>query len=78
MEFPIGDTYVHEYQLRKSGTKSKTLEVSVPKDFVRGVALRAGIPFEEFIKKCKVTVFYGGGNELLYQFLAADDVLTVE
>lgn len=68
IEFSIGDTYIHEYQLRRASPRSNTVEVSVPRDFVRRLARQAGLSYEDFIKQCKVVVFYGGGNELLYRF----------
>jgi len=66
--FPIEDTFVHEYQLRKATSRKDTVEVSVPRDFVRRLAKRAELSYDEYIKGCRVTVYYGGGNDLLYHF----------
>lgn len=70
IEFSIEKALIRTYQLRKSISKegSKSVEVTVPRDFVRSLAWRAGLTYNEFVERCKVTVFYAGGDELLYKF----------
>ena len=70
IEFSIEKALIKTYQLRKSlsGSRSRAIEVSVPRDFIRGLAWRSGLTYEEFVEQCKVTVFYAGGDELVYKF----------
>ena len=70
IEFSIEKAIIKTYQLRKalSGDRSRAIEVSVPRDFIRSLAWRLGLTYDEFVKQCKVTVFYAGGNELVYKF----------
>lgn len=73
IEFPIGDTFIQEYQLRRAGSKSRTVEVSVPGGFIKRLARESNLSWEEFIKRCRVVVYYGGGDELLYKFESRGD-----
>ena len=75
IEFPIGDAYLHEYRLRQAGSKDMALEVTVPRDFIRRLLRESGLPYNEFLKRCKVVVYYCGGDELLYQFEIEDEDL---
>ena len=68
IEFPIGNALIKEYQLRQAGSKRMALEVSVPRDFARRLLREFGVTYEELLERCKVTVYYCGGDELLYQF----------
>jgi hypothetical protein len=73
IEFPIEDTFVHEYRLRQSGTKDLATEVTIPRDFIRKLFRESKLPYNEFLQKCKVAVYYGGGSELLLKFEIPQD-----
>ena len=70
IEFSIEKAIIRTYQLRKalSGGRSRAIEVSVPRDFIRSLAWRLGLTYDEFVEQCRVTVFYAGGDELVYKF----------
>jgi len=68
MSFPIEDALMKTYKLRSAVPTRKAVEVSVPRDFIRAIARRNALSYEEFVERCKVTVYYGGGDSLLYQF----------
>ena len=68
IEFPIEDSLIKKYKLRRAFPASNTVEVSVPRDFIRKLARKAGISYGEFIEQYRAVVYYGGGDELLYRF----------
>ena len=70
IEFPIEEAEITTYQLRKalSGGRSRAVEITVPRDFIRALAWRSGLSYEDFVSQCKATAFYVSENELLYRF----------
>ncbi|GAI60226.1 unnamed protein product, partial [marine sediment metagenome] len=74
IEFPIEEAEINTYQLRKalSGGRSRAIEVTVPRDFIRALAWKSGLSYEDFVSQCKATAFYVSEDELLYRFKRAD------
>ena len=70
IEFPIEEAEITTYRLRKalSGGRSRAVEITVPRDFIRALAWRSGLSYEDFVSQCKATAFYVSENELLYRF----------
>ena len=73
VEFPIEEAFLKVYRLRRARAGANTVEVSVPRDFVRKMARNQGLPYWEFVKQCRAVVYYGLGNELLYRFERVTD-----
>ena len=72
IEFPIEEAYLKTYKLHFARSGARTVEVSVPRDFIRRMARNAGITVEEFIKQYRVLAYFGAGDELLYRFERVD------
>ena len=68
IEFPIEEAFIRVYKLRFSRSGAKTVEVSIPRDFIRRMARNAGVTMEEFIEQYRALAYFGAGDELLYRF----------
>ena len=68
IEFPIEEAYLKTYKLHFARSGAKTVEVSVPRDFIRRMARNAGITMEELVESYKVLTYFGAGDELLLRF----------
>jgi len=72
IEFPIEEAYLKTYKLHFARPSAKTVEVSVPRDFIRRMARNAGMTVEEFMEQYRALAYFGAGDELLYRFERAD------
>lgn len=68
IEFPIEEAYLKTYKMHFARSGAKTVEVTVPRDFVRRLARNVGITMEEAVEQYKVLAYFGAGDELLYRF----------
>lgn len=68
IEFPIEEAFIRTYKLRFARRGAETVEVSVPRDFVRRMARQAGMTMREYVDQCQAVVYFGMGDELLYRF----------
>ena len=68
IEFPIEEAFIRAYKLRFARKGAETVEVSVPRDFVRRMARQAGMTMREYVNQCQAVVYFGMGDELLYRF----------
>ena len=68
IEFPIENAYTRTYKLRAARKTTNTVEVSVPRDFVRRLAWRANLTVKELTVQYRAVAYFGGGDELLYRF----------
>ena len=68
IEFPIEEAFLKTYKLHYAGTTTRTVEVSVPRDFLRRMARNAGVTLEEFMDQYRALAYFGAGDELLYRF----------
>jgi len=68
IEFPIEEAFIRTYRLRFARRGADTVEVSVPRDFVRRMARQAGMTMREYVKQCRAVAYFGMGDELLYRF----------
>ena len=68
IEFPIEEAYLKTYKLHFARPGADTVEVSVPRDFIRRMARQSGMTMREYVKQCQATVYFGMGDELLYRF----------
>ena len=68
IEFPIEEAFIRTYKLRRARPGADTVEVSVPRDFVRKLARKSGLLYSDCIKQYQAVVYYGLGDELLYRF----------
>lgn len=73
IEFPIEEAFIRRYKLRWASPKSNSVEVSVPRDFIRRLARKNGLSYREFVDQFRVIVYFGGTDELLYRFERAGD-----
>ena len=67
-EFPIEEAFIRTYKLRFARRGAETVEVSVPRDFVRRMARQAGMTMREYVNQYQAVVYFGMGDELLYRF----------
>jgi len=72
IEFPIEEAFLKTYKLRFARRGADTVEVSVPRDFIRRIARQSGMTMREYVKQCQATAYFGMGNELLYRFEKAN------
>jgi len=68
IEFPIEEAFLKTYKLHFATSSAKTVEVSVPRDFIRRMARNAGITMEDFVEDYRALAYFGAGDELLYRF----------
>lgn len=68
IEFPIEEAYLKTYKLHFARPSAKTVEVTVPRDFIRRMARNVGITMEEFVEQYRALAYFGAGDELLYRF----------
>lgn len=68
IEFPIEEAFIKTYKLRFARRGADTVEVSVPRDFIRRMATKEGMTMREYVRQGQVTVYFGMGDELLYRF----------
>jgi len=72
IEFPIEEAFIRTYKLRFARRGAETVEVSVPRDFVRRMARQAGMTMREYVGQCQAVAYFGMGDELLYRFERVD------
>ena len=68
IEFPIEEAYLKTYKLRFARRGAETVEVSVPRDFIRRMARQSGMTMREYVSQYQVLVYFGVGDELLLRF----------
>ncbi len=68
IEFPIEEAFIRTYKLRFARRGADTVEVSVPRDFIRKLARQSGMTMREYVLQCQATAYFGMGDELLYRF----------
>ena len=68
IEFPIEEAYLKTYKLRFARRGAETVEVSVPRDFIRRMARQVGLSMREYVGQYQAIVYFGVGDELLYRF----------
>ena len=68
IEFPIEEAYLKTYKLHFARPGADTVEVSVPRDFIRRLARQSGVTMREYVGQCRVAVYFGMSNELLCRF----------
>lgn len=72
IEFPIEEAFIKTYKLRFARRGAETVEVSVPRDFVRRMARQAGMTMREYVNQCQAVAYFGMSDELLYRFERVD------
>ena len=68
IEFPIEEAYLKTYKLHFARPSAKTVEVSIPRDFIRRMIRNTGLTIEEFMEQYRALAYFGAGDELLYRF----------
>lgn len=68
IEFPIEDAFIARYKPRKTGSKMKTVAVSIPLPFITRLSRLEGIELEAYLGVAKVSVYYHADNQLLMVF----------
>jgi len=67
MEQPI-DAYTRTYIMRTAGKRSRTIEVTVPRDVIVRQARRAGLTIDEYLKQYRAVAHFNDSDELYYRF----------
>ena len=68
IEFPIEEAFIKTYKLRFARKGADTVEVSIPRDFIRRMARKSSMTMREYVGQCQAVVYFGMGDELLYRF----------
>lgn len=72
IEFPIEEAYLKTYKLRLARRGAETVEVSVPREFIRRMARKVGLTLREYVAQYQTVVYFGVSDELLYRFEKAN------
>jgi len=67
MEQPI-DAYIKTYIMRTSGKRSRTIEVTVPRDVIVRQARRVGLSIDEYLKQYRAVAHYNDFDGVYYRF----------
>jgi len=72
IEFPIEEAFIKIYKLRFARRGADTVEISVPRDFIRRMARKSSMTMREYVNQCQAVVYFGMRDELLYRFEIAN------
>ena len=67
MERPT-DAYTRTYIMRTAGRRSRTIEVTVPRDVIVRQARRAGLTVEEYLKQYRAVASFDDFEGVHYHF----------